>query len=94
MSAALLKRSFSLPYRVFRQKTVDIGRLSAGQDANRTQDFDKEYRTRVPSRLLLKKPEILASSFGKLRMRLSVFNELILMVSLSNHGQHRFSAAY
>jgi hypothetical protein len=42
---------------------------------------------------LLKKPESLASSFDKLRMRLSVFNELILMVSLSNHGQYRFSAA-
>jgi hypothetical protein len=39
------------------------------------------------------KAEILASSFDKLRMRLSVFNGLILMVSLSNHGQHRFSAA-
>jgi hypothetical protein len=52
MSAALLRQSFSLPYRAFRQKTVDIGRLPAGQDANRTQDFDKECRTRVPSRLL------------------------------------------
>jgi hypothetical protein len=39
---------------------------------------------------LLKKHEILASSFDKLRMRLSVFNDLDLMVSLSNHGQHRF----
>jgi Na+-translocating ferredoxin:NAD+ oxidoreductase RnfE subunit len=31
---------------------------------------------------LAKKHEILASSFDKLRMRLGVFNELILMVSL------------
>jgi hypothetical protein len=34
----------------------------------------------------LKKREIWASSFDKLRMRLSVFNELILMVSLSRFG--------
>jgi hypothetical protein len=86
------KAELLFPVWDFRQKTVDIGRLSADQDANRTQDFDKECHTRMPSRLL-KKPEILASSFDKLRMRLSVFNELILMVSLSNHGQHRFSAA-
>jgi hypothetical protein len=64
-------------FRALRQKAVDIGRLSAGQDANRSQGFDKECRIRMPSRLL-KKPEILASSFDKLRMRLSVFNELIL----------------
>jgi hypothetical protein len=32
----------------------------------------------------------LASSFDRLRMRSSAFNKLILMVSLSNHGQHRF----
>ncbi len=41
----------------------------------------------------LKKPENVASSFDRLRMRSCVFNELTLMVSLSNHGQHRFSAA-
>jgi hypothetical protein len=39
---------------------------------------------------LLKKYEILSSSFG---MRSRVFDGLALMVSLSNHGQHRFSAA-
>jgi len=39
---------------------------------------------------LLKKHEILASSFDKLRMRPRIFNGLILMVSLSNHGQHHF----
>jgi len=32
----------------------------------------------------------LCSSFDKLRMRLSVFNGLNLMVSLPNHGPHRF----
>ena len=36
---------------------------------------------------------IWASSFDKLRMRSRVFNGLALMVSLSNHGRHRFSAA-
>jgi hypothetical protein len=36
------------------------------------------------------KLEILAPSFG---MRPRVFNDLILMVSLWNHEQHRFSAA-
>jgi hypothetical protein len=41
---------------------------------------------------MLKKAEIQASSFDRLRMRLSDFNGLALMVSLSNHGQHRFSA--
>jgi hypothetical protein len=35
---------------------------------------------------LLKKHEILASSFDKLRMRLRVFNDLDLMVSLSRFG--------
>jgi len=40
---------------------------------------------RSPSRLL-KKHEILASSFDRLRMRSRVFNGLALMVSLSNHG--------
>jgi hypothetical protein len=39
---------------------------------------------------LLKKREILASSFDRLRMRSRVFNGLILMVSLSNHGRHHF----
>ena len=34
----------------------------------------------------LKKQEILASSFDRLRMRSLVFNGLALMVSLSNHG--------
>jgi hypothetical protein len=42
---------------------------------------------------LLKKYEILSSSFDRLRMRSRVFDGLALMVSLSNHGQHRFSAA-
>jgi len=42
---------------------------------------------------LLKKYEILASSFDRLRMRPRVFNGLILMVSLSNHGQHHFLAS-
>jgi len=42
---------------------------------------------------MLKKVEISASSFDKLRMRVSDFKGLDLMVSLSNHGQHRFSAA-
>ena len=34
------------------------------------------------------KAEILASSFDKLRVRLSDFNGLDFMVSLSHHGQH------
>jgi len=42
---------------------------------------------------MLKKAEIRASSFDRLRMRQSGFNGLDLMVSLSNHGPHRFSAA-
>jgi hypothetical protein len=33
------------------------------------------------------------TAFGLLTMRPRVFNDLILMVSLSNHEQHRFSAA-
>jgi hypothetical protein len=49
---------------------------------------------------MLKKPENVPSSFDRLRMRSSVFNELILdelvefilVVSLSNHGPHRFAA--
>jgi hypothetical protein len=41
---------------------------------------------------LLKNAEIPASSFDML-MRWSDFNGLDLMVSLSNHGLHRFSAA-
>jgi hypothetical protein len=36
-------------FRALRQKAVDIGRLCAGQDANRTQDFDKECRIRMPT---------------------------------------------
>jgi hypothetical protein len=40
-----------------------------------------------------RKLDILASSFVKLRMRPRVFNDFILMVSLLNHEQHRFSAA-
>ena len=39
---------------------------------------------------LLKKVEIRASSFDRLRMRLSDFSGLDLMVSLSNHGPHLF----
>jgi hypothetical protein len=42
---------------------------------------------------MLKKPENVASSFDRLRMRPDVFNGLNLMVSLSNHKQNRFSAA-
>jgi len=42
---------------------------------------------------MLKKAEIRASSFDKLRMSESDFNGLDLMASLSNHGPHRFSAA-
>jgi len=36
-------------FRALRQKAVDIGRLSAGQDANRTQDFDKDCGARMPT---------------------------------------------
>jgi hypothetical protein len=42
---------------------------------------------------MLKKVEISASSFDKLRMGVNNFKGLDLMVSLSNHGPHRFSAA-
>jgi hypothetical protein len=42
---------------------------------------------------MLKKHESVASSFDRLRMRPSIFKGLNLMVSLSNHGQHRFSAS-
>jgi hypothetical protein len=42
---------------------------------------------------MLKNAEIPASSIDRLRMRWSDFNGLNLMVSLSNHGPHRFSAA-
>ena len=42
---------------------------------------------------LLKKAEIQAASFDKLRMRWNDFNGLDLMVSSPNHEPHRFSAA-
>jgi hypothetical protein len=39
---------------------------------------------------LLKEQEFLASPFDRLRMRRSILNGCYpLMVSLSNHGQHR-----
>jgi hypothetical protein len=49
-------------------------------------------RTATTSRLL-KNLKVWLHPSTSSRMRSSVFNELILMVSLSNHGQHHFSAA-
>jgi hypothetical protein len=50
--------------------------------------LDSEHENRM-----LKKAEIQASSFDRLRMRWSDFNGLDLMVSVSNHEPHRFSAS-
>jgi hypothetical protein len=43
---------------------------------------------------MLEKAEIRASSFDELRIRVSNFNGLNLMVSLSNHGPNHFSASF
>ncbi|MGA9547139.1 MAG: hypothetical protein WBS14_05590 [Rhodomicrobium sp.] len=70
-----LSYSFRSRIRSFQQRTATAAYDGAPAIASIALTF----------RRLLKKHEILASSFDKLRMRSRVFKGLALMVSLSNH---------